>query len=223
MTAADKAARATLAGTVRRAYKTKFEIRTKAGGAVELDGYASVYESPYQMWDWYGEYSEVVRAGAGKKTLAENPDVQLLLNHGGLSMAYTRAGRLKLAEDTTGLHIGAEVNTNRSDVRDMVTAIEDGDVDEMSFAFRVTRQLWSPDYDERAIIEYDIHRGDVSVVNYGANPATSVEAAMRAQDFDRLSDADALALYERLGKRINSAPKPQRSIALARALADVQG
>jgi hypothetical protein len=70
----------------------------------------------------------------------------------------------------------------------------------MSFAFRVTRQQWSPDYDQRDILEVDLHRGDVSVVNFGANPATSV-GAMRAADFDRLDEADARALYERLQRR----------------------
>lgn len=63
----------------------------------------------------------------------------------------------------------------------MVTAIEDGNVDEMSFAFQVLRQQWSPDYDQRDITEVSINRGDVSVVNFGANPATSVQAARALQ------------------------------------------
>lgn len=216
------AERANAPTLVRRAYKTTFEIRGKSGSKVEIQGYASVYEVGYQMWDWLGAYTEVVRAGAGTKTLSENPQVQLLLNHTGLSMAYTKSGTLRLSEDSTGLAILAEVNTSRSDVKNMVTAIEDGDVDEMSFAFRVERQQWSPDYDQRDIIEYNIHRGDTSVVNFGANPETSVEASMRAQDFDRLDETAARALYERLARRLNP-PKPQRSLALVRALAEVQG
>jgi phage head maturation protease len=88
----------------------------------------------------------------------------------------------------------------------MVAAIGDQAVDEMSFAFRVTRQMWSPDYDQRDILEVDIHRGDVSVVNFGANPATTVGAAMRSADLDRLDDADARALYERLQRRLTPGP-----------------
>lgn len=199
----DKSARASVTGIVQRAFPVKLEVRAKKGTSniVTIEGYASVTEQSYQMWDWLGPYDEVVRAGAFMKTLSENPQVQMLLNHGGLSMAYTKASTLRLAEDSNGLAIGSDVNTTRSDVRDMVTAIEDGAIDEMSFAFRVTRQQWSPDYDQRDILEVDLHRGDVSVVNFGANPATSVAPAMRAADFDLLGEDDARALMERLQRR----------------------
>jgi HK97 family phage prohead protease len=224
----DKSERAKASGTLRRAYPVQLEVRAKAGSSnvSTIEGYASVTEQPFEMWDWLGPYTEVVRAGAFAKTLSENPQVQLLLNHGGLSMAYTKAGTLRLAEDSEGLHMEADVNTSRSDVRDMVAAIEDGAVDEMSFAFRVPagRSVWSPDYDERSILEADIHRGDVSVVNFGANPATSVEAAMRAQDFDRLDEDDARALMERLERRLVTPAEPARAplslyLAQAQALA----
>jgi HK97 family phage prohead protease len=199
----DKSERAKPSGIEHRAYPVKLEVRKQAGGLVTLEGYASVVEAPYEMWDWLGSYTEVVRSGAFAKTLSENPQTQLLLNHGGLSMAYTRAGTLRLAEDSTGLQMAADVNTDRSDVRNMVAAVEDGNVDEMSFAFRVPagKSMWSPDYDERAILEVDIHRGDVSVVNFGANPATSVQA-LRGLDIDRLAADDARALLERLQRRL---------------------
>jgi HK97 family phage prohead protease len=217
-----KADRAKVSGTERRLYPVQLEVRAQGDGTATIEGYASVTEQPYEMWDWLGSYTEIVRAGAFTKTLSENPQVQLLLNHGGLSMAYTRAGTLRLAEDTTGLHMGADLNTGRSDVGDMVHAIRDGNVDEMSFAFRVPagKSQWSPDFDQRDILEVDIHRGDVSVVNFGANPATSVMA--RGADFDRLDEAAARELYERLGRRLEP-PKPQRSLALLRALAEAQG
>lgn len=202
-----KSDRANTSGIVRRAFPVQLEVRAKAGasGVSTVEGYASVTEEPFEMWDMLGSYSEVVRTGAFGKTLGENPQVQLLLNHGGLAMAYTKAGSLRLSEDSTGLHMEADVSAKRTDVGDMLAALEDGSVDEMSFAFRVTRQLWSPDYDERSILEVDLHRGDVSVVNFGANPATSV-GAMRSADFDRLDEADARALYERLQRRLEPAP-----------------
>lgn len=176
-----KSDRAAVTGTERRAYPVKLEVRAQAGSTVTLEGYASITETGYEMWDWCGPYTEVMRSGAFTKTLSENPQTQLLLNHSGLAMAYTRAGTLRLTEDSSGLAMAADVNTNRSDVRDMVTAIEDGNVDEMSFAFQVLRQQWSPDYDQRDITEVSINRGDVSVVNFGANPATSVQAARALQ------------------------------------------
>jgi phage head maturation protease len=53
--------------------------------------------------------------------------------------------------------------------------IRAGLIDEMSFMFRIVRGQWSPDYMEYRIDEVDIDRGDVSIVGYGANPATSAE------------------------------------------------
>lgn len=222
---ADKSERASGSGQLRRAFPVTLEVRAKKGatGVSTIEGYASVTESPYEMWDMFGPYSEVLRVGAFAKTLAETPQVQLLLNHSGLSMAYTQAGTLRLSEDSTGLHMEADVNTKRSDVSDMLLALEEGSVDEMSFAFRVTRQMWSPDYDQRDIIEVDLHRGDVSVVNFGANPATSV-GAMRAADFDRLGDDDARALMELLQRRLAPpvVPEPKAGHPLSLYLAQAE-
>ena len=41
----------------------------------------------------------------------------------------------------------------------------------------VTRGQWSPDYTEFRIQEAEIHRGDVAIVGFGANPFT--DAALR--------------------------------------------
>jgi HK97 family phage prohead protease len=174
------------------------------------------------MFDMFGDYEEVVRAGSGAKTLSENPDVVLVFNHAGMPMARTKAGNLELSEDDHGLHMRApELNGDLSIVRDVVTGVQDGVLDEMSFAFRVTRQEWSPDWMQRDITEYSLHRGDVSVVTYGANPATTV--ALRAEDIGRVIDhleGDALReAHARLAARLESeAHKSQRTpVSLARA------
>jgi phage head maturation protease len=65
-----------------------------------LEGFATVYEQPYQMWDAYGPYTEIVSAGAGEKTLAANPDVKYLFNHRGMPMASTGTGTLTLTKPT---------------------------------------------------------------------------------------------------------------------------
>lgn len=217
----DKSKRAEKRGTERHSYPVALEVRkAAAGGPVTVEGYASVTEQPYEMYDMFGPYTEVVRLGAFARTLNADPQVQLLLNHGGLSMAYTKASTLRLAEDTQGLHMSADINPTRSDVRDMLTAIEDGNVDEMSFAFRVTRQQWSPDYDQRDIVEVDIHRGDVSVVNFGANPATVV-AARAAAALDDMSDDQLRPIFERMRQRLE--PRHQPNLRLLKALAAAQG
>ena len=68
----------------------------------QLDGYASVTETPYEMFDMFGDYQEVISSTAFDKTLAANPDVMFLLNHRGLGMARTTNGSLELSVDETG-------------------------------------------------------------------------------------------------------------------------
>jgi HK97 family phage prohead protease len=149
-----------------------------------LDGYASVTGIEYEMWDAFGPYGETVDGGAFGKTLAANPDVAFLTNHRGLTMARTlaREGRqptLLLDADPRGLHCEAWVNQERSDVHDLVLGIDDGNITEMSFGFYITGAEWDEDYEHFRILEVDIHRGDVSAVNYGANPYTDIAARSR--------------------------------------------
>jgi hypothetical protein len=63
-----------------------------------------------------------------------------------------------------------------SEGRDLYKLVERGDVDQMSFAFRVIRQKWSEDRSTRTLIELSLADGDVSIVTYPAYPTTSVEA-----------------------------------------------
>lgn len=161
------------------------ELRAKpdgtGGSRLLFTGYASVVEAPFEMQDWLGSYTEVVRTGAFTKTLSENPDVIFCLNHdwGGVPMARTKAGTLRLSEDSTGLFSEADLDGSRSDVYQVQSAMEAGELDAMSFAFFVTRQMWSPDYEQRDIQELDLNGGDASVVTWPANPATTGTTALR--------------------------------------------
>jgi HK97 family phage prohead protease len=161
------------------------ELRAKPDGTggtrLLFTGYASVVEAPYKMEDWLGDYDEVVRDGAFAKTLSENPDVIFCLNHGwyGAPMARTKPGTLRLGADSTGLDTGADLDGSRSDVYQVQSAMDAGELDAMSFAFYVTRQLWSPDYEQRDILEVDLNGGDVSVVTWPANPHTTGTTALR--------------------------------------------
>jgi HK97 family phage prohead protease len=165
-----------LRGAERRTHLEHVEFRDNPDGSLHLSGYASVTNTPYDM----GWYSESISRGAFAKTLAENPDVQLLVNHAGLPLARTKSGTLQLSEDNTGLRVDADLDPEDPDVQSLSRKMKRGDIDQMSFAFRATRQSWDEDYTDRQITECDIHRGDVSVVNQGANPSTSV--SVRTED-----------------------------------------
>ncbi|MGA5472531.1 HK97 family phage prohead protease [Streptomyces arboris] len=147
----------------------------------EVSGYASAFEQGYEMYDFYGPYTEIVSHGAADATLASDPEVVFRFNHAGTPMAGTRNGRLQLWADDSGLGQRAWLNPKRADVQLLVQALEDDDVREQSFMFRITSGQWSPDYTEYRILSFDLDRGDVGPVTYGANPHTSVSA--RAGDF----------------------------------------
>jgi HK97 family phage prohead protease len=151
------------------------------GSRLLFTGYACIVESPYTMCDWYGDYTEIVRGGAFTKTLSEKPDVIFCLNHNwdGAPMGRTKAGTLRLTEDSTGLLTEADIDGQRSDVYQVQSAMDAGELDAMSFAFYVTRQMWSPDFDQRDIQEVDMNPGDTSVVTWPANPATTGTTALR--------------------------------------------
>lgn len=172
-----------------------------------VEGYATVYERGYEMWDWAGPYTEVVSVGAADATLAAQPDVVFLVNHKGLAMARTIAGTLDLWSDETGMGDRAWLNPGRSDVKDLVMGIEDGIITEQSFAFMITSGQWSPDYMEFRINTFDVDRGDTSAVNYGANPHTSIAARSREilDALDLLPTGAARAAMDRLAHRTDMA------------------
>jgi len=144
--------------------------------AVRLSLYASITEKPYDMYDMFGPYSEVVSRDAFDKTLAASPLVEFVVNHGaggGIPMAHTRNDTLTLGIGEAGFYYEPLVDPTRSDVADMLKAYERGDIAESSFKFRIDAGKWSPDYTEFRIDAVDMHRGDVSIVNFGANPFTA--------------------------------------------------
>src|SRR5262245_59207332 len=144
---------------------------------IVIEGYASVFEQPYEMWDVFGPYSETVGTGSADKTLAAGPLVHWRFNHGEMTMARTDNGRLELWAEDGGLGDRAWVNPTRSDVKDLVIGIDDRDITEQSFMFRITDGVWNDDFTEYRINEFDLDRGDVGPVTYGANPHTSVHLA----------------------------------------------
>ena len=129
-------------------------------------------------------------------TLAADPDVKLLFNHRDMPMARTRAGNLALSVTPDGLTMRAEP-IDLPLTRDIVAAVEAGLLDEMSFAFRIVRGSWSPDYTEYRIAEIDLERGDVAVVTYGANPFTELAVERAPAPVDQRARRSRLAVAAR--------------------------
>ncbi len=193
-----------------------------------LTGVASMTDTPYEMYDFFGPYEEVVAREAFTDTLArEGLDVAFLLNHRGMTMARTTNETLTLAMVDEGLGVDAYVNPKRQDVKDLVIAIDDGTIDQMSFAFLLEEGWWSDDFQTFKITKLDLHRGDVSAVNYGANPYTSI-AARSAEIVDamtRMPAGAARAAMARLRERpdLAEAAPSARGLAASAVLPPVRG
>jgi HK97 family phage prohead protease len=156
----------------RRTFTIKnVEARQADDGTMRLSGYAAVFNDDSVPLP----FIERIAPGAFRKTLTETPDVRLLINHEGLPLARTKNGTLRLKEDETGLYMDADLPDTQA-ARDLYTLVERGDVDQMSFAFRVIRQKWNEGRTERTLTELSLADGDVSVVTYPAYPTTTVEA-----------------------------------------------
>ena len=181
-------------------------------------GYATVTEVGYDIYGGpdEGGWTEYVSFGAFTKTLSEKPDVNFVINHVGMSLARTKSGTLRITEDVVGLAVSADLDRRQSAVNDLVIGMERGDIDEMSFKFRVIRDKWLtadgvevPWWDldgiKRYITEVSLHKGDVSAVNYGANPNTSadlraLDGALAAVRCGRpLTESQRVAISSRLG------------------------
>lgn len=188
----------------RRAEALRFkptEIRRDAAGNPTIEGYATVYEHAYDVAGGppYG-WSETIARGAADESLRARDDVRLLVNHDGLTLARTRSNTLHLESDDTGLFTRATLDGSSPTVASLVSAMERGDMDEMSFAFKALRQEWDEDYVERRILEVKLY--DVSVVTYPANPATVVQISDRAAPKEHgLSLATARAMADQLRLR----------------------
>lgn len=170
-----------------------------------------------------GGFREKVAPGAFKKSL-RGGDIRSLFNHDpNYVLGRTKNGTLKLREDDTGLKYEA-TPPDTQQARDVMALIERGDVDGMSFMFRVVSDTWdklddSKNPAERTLNEVELvetgpvvfpayPQSEASVRALGAMPAEARLAAevQRARETaeaaarDRAMLADDLAVTEALGE-----------------------
>lgn len=174
--------------TERRMSATVLEVRDDDADGITLTGYASTFNDPYDM----GWYTETVDPGAFKRTLGRNPDVRMLINHADLPLARTTSGTLTLDTDKRGLRVQANLDPSDPDVARLAPKMKRGDLNQMSFAFRVDGadgDKWSDDFSARTLRSLDLNNGDVSVVTYPANPNAAVGIRAAGPNIEAVSSA----------------------------------
>ena len=204
---------------VQRGYNAQF----RAAGADDqnaghiVEGLAAVYEQETVIRDFFGEFIEIIRAGAFDD--CDFDDVRLLVNHdfNGIALARSRRNNksdkpdtMQLWVDENGVNIKADLDTERNEqARALYSAIERGDMDGMSFCFYVGEdgQKWSTkdgkDYREIIKVEKVI---EVSAVNFPAYGGTNID--------NRSLDSDKRALDNYRARLDNREKKGEQLAAL---------
>lgn len=187
-----------MSALVSRAF-TEYRAESTEEGIGHISGVPIVFEQATDIGGWF---EETIAIGAISEDVLR--DVAFFYNHNLNTKphARTRTGKLKFSIENDGVHMDAEVNLNRSDSNDLYLAIRDGDIDGMSFLFRVEADEWTDldtDYPKRRITKIGYVQ-EVSAVNYPAYAGTSINA--RA---DGSLDSDKQALDNARAKAADAA------------------
>jgi uncharacterized protein len=177
----------------------ELEVRAAdtTGDTVTITGSPIVYNRDYVVYDMFGEFNERMAPGVAAHLLT-GTDCRFLFNHDGMPLARTTSGTLTLSDSPDALRFSATLDLRQSVARDLMIAIERGDVSQMSCGFVVARDEWDDSMENRTIHQFaDLL--DVSAVTYPASPTTSIEIAQRlALEMPVESRARARRLYSEL-------------------------
>lgn len=140
------------------------EFRADGGGGkpTVINGHAAVFNSPADSgWG----FLEQIAPGAFTTAIKED-DVRALFNHNpDKVLGRTKSKTLTLKEDTKGLYFEVEV-PDTSYATDLVTSMQRGDIDQMSFAFRARTTQWDFGQDPPLRTLVDVKLLDVSPVTF---------------------------------------------------------
>jgi len=155
---------------------------TRAAGkdehVLQVRGYAIVWNSPSERM---GSVIETIdpRSLDGLGDLNKS-NVRMQVEHCGLAIARCENGSLRLTKDKRGLFIEADLDSRRSDARDLYYAVERGDVNKMSFGFRIAPGGEELDEQEDGTLRAHVTKisrlYEVSGVTFPAYTDTDLEA-----------------------------------------------
>ena len=182
---------------VTRAYVAEFRASDKEDERGVIEGTPIVFNQDARLADWAGEFIERIDPSALDNT--DMKDVRLFVNHDTSKIALARSkngnGTMSLEVKEDGVHMRAVLDIdNNAEARSLYSAIQRGDMDGMSFMFRIRGQEWKDidtDLPTRIITDISIIH-EVSVVNNPAYPQTSVSARSSEEtDYSPLEEARA--------------------------------
>lgn len=181
---------ATASAPVSRAPETREQVfpftleRAETDGdGLTFEGYAAVFNSPTEIRDVDGEYTEVVAPGAFKRSIDHRTPI-LMFDHGKHPLIGNMPlGKItEIREDPRGLYVKARLSDNWL-VQPVRDAIRDQAVTGMSFRFEVKRDSWaSPGRGKRVRTLREVSAPEVGPVVFPAYSDTtaSVRSALGA-------------------------------------------
>lgn len=158
---------------------SNIEHRTAEDGALYVEGYATVFDTPYLLYEENGwKLFEVVERGAFDD--ADMSDVVMQYDHEGRVFARTSNGTLEVAPDEKGLHIRARLDGTELG-KQIYDEIAGGFTNKMSFGFTISNLAREREETENNVVVTHRIKGvrklfDVSAVSVPANDATTINA-----------------------------------------------
>ncbi|XVU22530.1 HK97 family phage prohead protease [Actinoplanes sp. CA-054009] len=162
----------------RRTFASEVETRTAGENQRVITGYAYKFRALSEI---LGKFREQILEGAGAESIQKD-DIRALFNHdANYVLGRNTSGTLRMSEDSTGLEYEIQADERQSYVRDLLIAMERGDVDKSSFGFRATEQSWDKTKEGTALRSIQkMALFDVSPVTYPAYSASESGVSKRA-------------------------------------------
>ena len=210
---------------VRNFELTRAEFGEPVDERITFEGVASVVDTPYEVRDQWGTFTETIKRGAFNKTIKDGrADVALFVNHDtrALPLATRLDGSLTISA-SPDLSVRAMLNPLRPSVQEVQHAVTDGQARQMSIGFSVpkARDQWNDDFTERVVSEVNL--SETSIVWRGASPTTvgairSLDEFLRSLSVMDMDEAEMKRAIRSMEHRFADAYSGEVSRALNSAL-----
>jgi len=148
-------------------------------------------------------FTEIMKPGCARRSISDNVDCSLLIEHAGLSLARTRSPSggeptLKLSEpEEKGLFCEGRLDPRNPKVQELRSVSEHTGLG-MSVGMEVHHDIWNKDFTYREIGVATFV--DVTACTYPANPATSMGIAERSSEYKTTLKQRQLLVTEMKGQ-----------------------
>lgn len=181
------------------------EVRTEEDGAKIVQGYATTFNQPYELWREKRNGREFIVYEQVEPTAFDDvdmSDVIMQYDHEGRVFARSSNGTLALLPDGNGLQVRADLGGTEIG-RQLYEEIAGGYTNKMSFGFRVEHDTRNSKQNEDGsvsilrTIDTISKLYDVSAVSRPANDATSISARSFSEGVIEEAMQELLAQEER--------------------------